>query len=204
MYRIGLTGGIGSGKSEAAGVFADLGAVVVTADELARGLVERGSPVLQRIVEAFGPEVLADDGTLDRKRLAALAFSDPAKLALLNEITHPPLVSAIIERLEELDREGPARVAVVDAALVTEWDITDLFDLVLLIAAPVDVRVERLTASGYTEADARARIDAQLPEDRLRAAADHVIENEGTPEELRTAVRALWRTLPPNTGEGRR
>lgn len=204
MYRIGLTGGIGSGKSEAARVFADLGAVVVTADELARRLVEPGSPVLEKIAEAFGGGVLAGDGALDRKRLAALAFGEPTKLAILNAITHPPLVAAIIGRLEELDRTGSEGVAVVDAALLTEWDITDLFDLVLLTAAPVEVRVERLVASGYTEADARARIEAQLPEERLRDAADHVIENAGTLEELRGAVRDLWRTLPPNTGEGGR
>jgi dephospho-CoA kinase len=200
MYRIGLTGGIGSGKSEAARVLADLGAVVVTADELARRLVEPGSPVLERIVESFGRDVLAADGSLDRKRLAAVAFGDPAKLAVLNEITHPPLVAAIIGRLEELGRGGASGVAVVDAALLTEWDITDLFDLVLLIASPAEVRVGRLVASGYTEADARARIQAQLPEERLREAADHVVENEGTLEELRGAVRDLWRTLPPNTG----
>jgi dephospho-CoA kinase len=204
MYRIGLTGGIGSGKSEAAEVLSDLGAVVVTADELARTIVEPGSPVLDKIVEAFGREVLTRDGTLDRGRLASLAFGDAANLAVLNEITHPPLVAAIIERLEELDRTGPDGVAVVDAALLTEWDITDLFDLVLLIAAPVEVRVARLVGSGYAEADARARIEAQLPEERLRETADRVIENESTLEELRSAVRALWRTLPPNTGEDTR
>jgi dephospho-CoA kinase len=200
MYRIGLTGGIGSGKSEAARVLAGLGAVVVTADELARRLVEPGSPVLARIVDAFGGGVLRGDGTLDRKRLASLAFGDAANLALLNEVTHPPLVAAIIERLEALDRERGEGVAVVDAALLTEWDVTDLFDLVLLIAAPVEVRVARLVDAGYAEADARARIEAQLPEERLREVADHVIENAGTLEELRRTVVALWRTLPPNTG----
>jgi dephospho-CoA kinase len=204
MYRIGLTGGIGSGKSEAARVLADLGAVVVTADELARRLVEPGSAVLDKIVDAFGREVLRNDGTLDRRRLAALAFGDPARLAVLNEITHPPLVAAIIERLEELDRVSREGVAVVDAALLTEWDITDLFDLVLLVAAPTEVRVARLVKAGLNEADARARIRAQLPEERLRDAADRVIENAGTLDELVSAVRDLWRALPPNTGEGRR
>ena len=201
MYRIGLTGGIGSGKSEAAGVLADLGAVIVTADELARRLVEPGSPVLAKVVDTFGPEVLAGDGTLDRRRLAALAFGDPTRLALLNAITHPPLVAAIIERLEELDRIGSEGVAVVDAALLTEWDITDLFDLVLLVSAPIETRVARVVGSGYTEADARARIEAQLPEERLRDAADRVIDNASTLDELRSAVEGLWRTLPPNTGE---
>jgi dephospho-CoA kinase len=204
MYRIGLTGGIGSGKSEAARVLSDLGAVVITADELARRLVEPGAPVLAKIVEAFGNEVLADDGSLDRKRLAAVAFGDPVKLALLNELTHPPLVAAIIERLEELDRARPEGVTVIDAALLVEWDITDLFDLVLLIAAPVETRVARLVAMGYREADARARIDAQLPEERLREAADAVIENTSTLNDLRAAVEGIWRTLPPNTGEGGR
>jgi dephospho-CoA kinase len=203
MYRIGLTGGVGSGKSEAARVFADLGAVVITADELARGLVEPGSPVLERIVEAFGRGVLAGDGTLDRKRLAALAFGDPAKLALLNAISHPPLVEGIIGRLEELERAGRDGIVVVDAALLAEWDVTDLFDLVVLIAAPVEIRVARLVAAGYAEADARARIGAQLPEERLRDAADRVIDNASTLDELRGAVRALWRTLPPNM-EGQR
>jgi dephospho-CoA kinase len=200
MYRIGLTGGIGSGKSEAARVLAELGAVIVTADELAREIVEPGSSVLGKLVEAFGEGIVAPDGALDRARLASIAFGDPAKLGLLNEITHPPLVRAIIGRLEELARTDPGGVVVVDAALLTEWDITDLFDLMLLIAAPTEIRVARLVDSGYTEAGARARIGAQLPEERLRDAADHVIENTGTLEELRSAIAELWRTLPPNTG----
>ena len=204
MYRIGLTGGIGSGKSEAARVLADLGAAIVTADELARKLVEPGGPVLSRIVDAFGGEVLRSDGTLDRGRLAGLAFGDPAKLAVLNAITHPPLVAAIIERLEELDRTGPEGVAVVDAALLTEWDITDLFDLVLLIRAPREVRVARLAAAGYAESDARARIEAQLPDERLVEAADRVIDNATTLDDLRGAIEELWRTLPPNKREERR
>lgn len=203
MYRIGLTGGIGSGKSEAARILADLGAVIVTADELARVLVEPGGTVLSEIVDAFGDEVLTRDGTLDRTRLAGLAFGDPVKLATLNAITHPPLVAAIIERLEELDRGDPEGVVVVDAALLAEWDITDLFDLVLVIRAPLEVRAARQVQEGRTERDARARIAAQFAEERLLEVADRVIENASSLDELRRAIEQLWRTLPPNTKEER-
>ena len=204
MYRIGLTGGIASGKSEAARVLARLGAVIVTADELARELVAPGGTVLGKIVDAFGQDVLAADGTLDRKKLAARGFGDPAKLALLNAITHPPLIEAIIDRLEELDRSGRDGVAVVDAALLVEWDITDLFDLVLLIRAPREVRVARFVRDGHTEGEARARIEAQFAEGTLLQAADRVIENTSTLDDLRRAVEELWWTLPPNAKEERR
>jgi dephospho-CoA kinase len=204
MYRIGLTGGIGSGKSEAARVLADLGAVIVTADELARGIVEPGSSVLSEIVDAFGDEVLAGDGTLDRARLAGLAFGDPVKLARLNAITHPPLIAAVIERLEELDQGDPEGVVVVDAALLAEWDITDLFDLVLVIRAPLEVRVARQVEGGRTERGARARIAAQFAEERLLEVADSVIENVSSLDDLRRAIEELWRTLPPNAKEDRR
>ncbi len=196
MYRIGLTGGIGSGKSEVARVLRNLGARVVVADELARELVEPGSPVLSRLVEEFGEGVLLPDGSLDRRGLGALAFASSEALEKLNGITHPPLVDAIIRAIEEIERESGGGVVVVDAALLVKWDIIDLFDEVVVVTTPVEVRVGRLVAGGLPEREARERIAAQAPEQVFVEAADTVIENDGPLEELEARAERFWNSLP--------
>ena len=196
MLRIGLMGGIGSGKSEAAAVLRRLGADVIEADAVARELVAPGSRVLDEIVDAFGSDVLRPDGTLDRPRLGRRAFSDPALLARLNGITHPPLIDALMERVESTERRRRRGVVVVDAALLADWDVLDLFDVVVAVTAPPEVRLSRTIAGGLSEDEARARAAAQTEEADLAAMADVVIENAGTLEDLERAVREFWQTLP--------
>jgi len=196
MFRIGLAGGMGSGKSVVASMLAARGAHVIEADAVARELVSSDPEVLKSIVGEFGADVLDAEGELDRRALAREAFASERALAVLNAITHPPLVCALVRRAEELEREHPEGVLVIDAALLVQWDVLDLFDAVLVVEAPEDVRVRRLIAGGYSEEDARARIASQLPDEEMRAAADSVIVNDGTMEELERAVDGFWSSLP--------
>ena len=198
MFRIGLTGGMGSGKSEVAARLSELGALVIEADAVARDIVAAGTDVLAAIVDAFGESVLDDDGGLDRGALAAAAFSSEEATSALNAITHPPLIREIIRRSEGLERQNPSGVLVVDAALLVRWDVLDLFDVVLIVHAPLELRVSRLVAAGVGEEDVRRRMCSQLSDDVMLAAADVVIENRGSIEELRAAVDGFWESLPGN------
>ena len=192
MIKIGLTGGIGSGKSEAAHVLARLGAHVIIADDLAVDLVAPGSPVLDALVEEFGHGVLLPDGLLNRARLAEVAFASDEALERLNAATHPPLVNAIRETIERVERARDVDVLVVDAALLAEWGILDIFDIVLVIDASLETRFNRLAGVGLSRDAALARMRAQLPRDRLLDAADVVIENDGSIEELDERIREFW------------
>lgn len=196
MYLIGLTGGMGSGKSEVAGRLRELGARVIEADRVARELTSPGSRTLGAIREGFGESVIRADGTLDRSRLAGIAFGSPEMLDRLNRITWPPLKAAILRRVEDVAGEDPDCVLVVDAALLVQWDMLDLFDCVVAVTAPEDLRVSRVVSSGRSRDDAVARMRAQLPESALVEAADTVIENDGTIEKLRERVDDFWRSLP--------
>lgn len=194
--RIGLTGGIGAGKSLVASMLRERGARIIEADALARALVRPGSRVLDALVAEFGAGILGPDGGLDRRRLAQAAFGDPARLARLNAITHPPLVAAI---LEEMERSGG--VVVVDAALLGRWDVLDAFDLVVTVRAPREVRVRRLVEAGMARADVEARIDAQDTDGEFASQADVVIDNAGTEDDLRREVERLWKRLAVETEE---
>ncbi|WP_182877153.1 dephospho-CoA kinase [Microbispora sp. H10670] len=193
MLKVGLTGGIGSGKSEVSRRLAARGAVVVDADKIAREVVEPGTPGLAQIVAAFGEEVLRPDGTLDRERLGSIVFADTEKLRVLNGIVHPK----VGERSEQLQREAPDDAVVVyDVPLLAENNLAPLYDVVIVVDTPDDVRLERLLRSrGMPEADARARIAAQASrEDRLRI-ADIVIGNSGSLDELDAQVDKVWQDL---------
>lgn len=196
MFRIGLSGGIGAGKSEVARLLGERGAVVIRADDLAREIVAPGTGVFRALVAGFGESVVAADGTLDRRRLADLAFATEAGLTRLNGIVHPPLVSALILRVEAVERERARGVLVVEAALLVQWDILDLFDLVLVVRAPLEARLERLTRGGLGRDEALLRMRAQLPEEDLLEAADAVIENDGPLARLAAQVDGIWRSLP--------
>ncbi len=193
MYRIGLTGGIASGKSTVSRVLVERGAVVIEADEVARTLVEPGSPLLAELAAEFGTGVLLGDGALDRAALGRIAFASGERLARLNRIMHPPLVARLIGLVEDAEREAGGRggVLVVDAALLAEWDILDLFDTVVVVDAPVEARIERLVAKGLTEEQARERMAAQLPPVELGRRADIVVENDGTLDDLRRRADEL-------------
>lgn len=190
MLRVGLTGGIGSGKSTVAGRLAEHGAVVIDSDLLAREVVAPGTPGLAEIVAAFGSGVLAADGGLDRAALAARVFNDPDARARLNAIVHP-LVGA---RTAELMAAAPPDAIVVhDVPLLVENGLAPNYHLVIVVDAPAETRVDRLvTARGMSEVDVRARIAAQASEAARRAAADVWLDNSGAPDEILAAVDALW------------
>jgi dephospho-CoA kinase len=188
MITVGLTGGIGSGKSTVAELLASYGAVIIDADVLAREAVAPGTPGLARIVDAFGPEVLAPDGTLDRARLGAVVFADPDRLAALNAIIHPFVRS----RSHELEAAASAADIVVHVIpLLVESGLTG-FDEVVVVDASEETQLRRLAGRGMDEADARARIAAQATREQRRAAADVVIDNDDDLAGLQAQVERLW------------
>jgi dephospho-CoA kinase len=189
VLRIGLTGGIGSGKSTVSALLAARGAVIIDADRIAREVVEPGTPGLARIVEAFGDGVLAVDGSLDRAALAAVVFADPDARRRLDGIVHP-LVRA---RATELAAAAPPDSVVVnDVPLLVETGQASSYDLVLVVEADPATRVSRLVQRGLTAEDARARIAAQASDGQRRAVADVVLDNSGTPEQLAEQVDRFW------------
>lgn len=193
MLRIGLTGGIASGKSVVTARLAELGAVVVDADALAREVVEPGTPGLAAIREAFGEGVIRADGSLDRPALGALVFADDGRRRTLNAIVHPLVRSAAAAIVAAAPQDA---VVVQDIPLLVETGQQGDFDLVVVVDAPDDVRVARmLEHRGMTEEDARARIAAQASRDERNAAADVILENTGTRDQLLEQVDALWENV---------
>jgi dephospho-CoA kinase len=152
-----------------------------------------GEPAWCKIRDHFGPGVLFPDGSIDRQALGSVAFGDPAKLALLNEITHPPILERIASKLEALAPEH--RVVVLDAALLVETGLMRGADVVVVVDSPEEIQIERLTAKGLARTQAEARTAAQLPPERRRAHADVLIHNDGTLEELTEQVDKLWADL---------
>lgn len=190
VLRVGLTGGIGAGKSTVARVFADLGAVVVDADRIAREVVAPGSAGLAELVAAFGPEIVTADGDLDRPALAAKAFASDEARTTLNGITHPRIGARTAELIAAAPREA---IVVQDVPLLVEGGMAPIFHLVVVVDADVETRVARLVEyRGLTEDDARARIRAQASTAERRAVADVWFDNSGTPEALIPQVRRLW------------
>ncbi|MBD8061288.1 dephospho-CoA kinase [Oceanitalea stevensii] len=196
MLRLGLTGGIGAGKSTVARELERLGAVVVDADAIAREVVATGTTGLAAVVAEFGEEVLTADGALDRAALGRVVFADPAARARLEEITHPLIAAETARRVVDLP---PGAVVVHDVPLIVERGLADRYDLVAVVGADEDVRLERLVRDrGMSREDALARIGAQATDAERRAVADVWLDNSGSPEELLAQVRRLWeeRLLP--------
>ncbi|KUL68489.1 MULTISPECIES: dephospho-CoA kinase [unclassified Streptomyces] len=193
MLKVGLTGGIGAGKSEVSRLLVEHGAVLIDADRIAREVVAPGTPGLAAVVEAFGDDVLAADGSLDRPKLGAIVFADPERLAVLNSIVHP-LVGA---RSRELEEAAAADAVVVhDVPLLTENGLAPLYDLVIVVDAGPATQLDRLVRlRGMTEEDARARMAAQATREQRRAIADIVIDNDVPLEELRRRVKDVWEEL---------
>lgn len=191
MLRIGLTGGIGSGKSTVAARLAEHGAVVADADRLAREVVLPGEPALAEIAERFGPEVLAADGSLDRAALGAVVFAGDEARRDLEAITHPRIAERTAAVAATVPPDG---VFVHDVPLLVELGMGGAYDLVLVVLAATETRVARLVADrGMSEEDARARIAAQATDAERRAVADVVLDNDGTADQLRDQVDRLWR-----------
>ena len=197
MVRIGLTGGIGSGKSTVAAMLAECGAVVIDADAIARELVEPGGVALAELVTEFGPRILTEHGTLSRAELASLAFSDPRATARLNEIMHP----LIRERAAQSLAGTAARVVVYDMALLVETGQADLVDLVVVVDVPEDVQIDRaVRLRGLDEADVQRRMQVQAARADRLAAADVVLDNSGDLDRTRAQVEALWTRVESSEG----
>lgn len=188
--RIGLTGGIGSGKSTVAKTFAELGALVVDSDAIQRLVVAPGSPGLAEIVEEFGEEVILESGELNRPALGARVFSDASARQKLEAITHPRIAE---ETQRQMALAEPGQVVVHDIPLLVELGMQDNYDLVVVVDSPVKTRIERLMRDrGMSREDAQARIGAQASEAQRRAVADVWIDNIGTRDELEAKARQVW------------
>jgi dephospho-CoA kinase len=193
MLKVGLTGGIGAGKSEVSRLLVEHGAVLIDADRIAREVVAPGTPGLAAVVDAFGTEVLTPDGALDRPRLGSIVFADPERLALLNSIVHP-LVGA---RSHDLETAAPDDAVVVhDVPLLTENALAPLYDVVIVVDAAPGTQLDRLVRlRGMTEEDARARMAAQATREDRRKIADIVIDNDVPLAELEDRVQDVWDDL---------
>jgi dephospho-CoA kinase len=191
--RIGLTGGVASGKSTVSSILRELGAVIIDGDQLAREVVAPGTPGLAAVVEAFGPDVLTEDGQLDRPKVGGIVFRDEEKRRVLEGIVHP----LVFERIVELEAAAPPDALVVhDIPLLAESGRADTFDAVIVVDVPEEVQVERMLRDrGWTEEDARARIAAQAPREQRRAIATYLVENTGTRDDLRHRVTEVVEEL---------
>ena len=205
MLSVGLTGGIGAGKSEVSRLLVARGAVLIDADRIAREVVAPGTPGLAAVVEAFGEEILAEDGSLDRPRLGAVVFADPDRLAVLNSIVHP-LVGARSRALEAAAAEDA--VVVHDVPLLTENGLAPLYDVVVVVDVDPATQLDRLVRlRGMSQEDARARMAAQASREQRRTVADVVVDNDVPLPRLEQRVRELWddlvhrarRTAAPST-----
>jgi dephospho-CoA kinase len=193
MILVGLTGGIGAGKSTVSAMLAERGAVIVDADRIARDLQAPGAPVVLAMAERFGSHILREDGSLDRPAVAAIVFHDEQALADLNGIVHPAMQAEIQRQIDA--HRGTDRVVVLDFPLLVENPRRGLA-ATIVVDVPPEIAVERLVSSrGMDEADARARIASQIDRDTRLATATHVLDNAGDPESLRVQVDALWQQL---------
>jgi dephospho-CoA kinase len=233
MLRVGLTGGLGSGKSTVAAMLRELGAEVTESDSLGRAVMEPGQPVFAEIVRHFGPEVVGADGKLNRARLAELAFRH-GRLKELNAIVHPPVIEAQKRWMEEVTARNPKAIAVVESALIFEVvrdaqeevvhdaqargetnhpmaDWRKRIDCVVVVTAPDEVKVKRYAARvrperegrEEIEADARNRLKHQVPDAEKASQADYVIDNSGDMAALRERVKALWQLLEAESNKSR-
>ena len=188
--RVGLTGGVASGKSTVATMLGELGAVIIDADALAREVVAKGTPGLEAVVQEFGEELLGADGELDRRAMGRLVFGDEQARKRLEAIVHP----LVFERIVELEKQAPPGAVVVhDIPLLAENGRAGDFDAVIVVDAPTELQVERMVRErGWTEEDARSRIAAQATREDRRAIATHLVDNTGTREDLRGRVAEVF------------
>ena len=195
MRIIGLTGGIGSGKSTAAKFLAELGAAILDLDRVGHEVIKKGRPAYGKLVGEFGEGILKADGSIDRARLGSLVFRDREALQRLNRIVHPAIDEMVKERVEGLRRRG-VKVVVLEAAAMLEAGRAFQMDEIWVTTAPEAAVLDRLKErSGYGEAETRARIDAQMPDEERLRQADVIINTDGTLEEVRARVGEEWRKL---------
>lgn len=193
MLLVGLTGGIGSGKSTVASMLGDRGAVILDADVYARMALERGTPAYERVVGRFGPSIVDPGGELDRAKLASVVFRDPDSLRDLEAIVHPEVRRMTTDAVEA--SSGTNEIVVLVNPLLIEMGDHERCDVLVVVSAGPETRIARLTARGMQEADARARLAVQTPLEQKVALADVVVNNEGSLEELERQVDELWTVL---------
>jgi dephospho-CoA kinase len=195
VLNVGLTGGIGAGKSEVTRRFAALGATIIDADAIAREVVAVGTTGLEQVTAEFGTGMLAADGSLDREKLAGVVFTDDAARQRLNAIVHPLVGARVAELMSEVEG-APDGIVVNDVPLIVEAGIADRYDVIVVVDSSVDLQLERLTTiRGMAAEAAQARIAAQANREQRLAIADHVIVNDGDLDTLDAQVRAVWAEL---------
>lgn len=201
MLTIGLTGGIGSGKSTVAKILAGLGAPIIDADKVGHAIYEPGAPAYADMIAAFGEAILAPDRTIDRKKLGPIVFADPAALKRLNSIVHPRMFARMREMIEGMRAAGERKPIVVEAAILIEANWQPLFDEIWLVVTSREQVIDRIERDrGMQREQTEARIRVQLPDDERRKHATTVITNDGTVEDLRAKVAELWRGALPRNG----
>jgi dephospho-CoA kinase len=196
VLNVGLTGGIGAGKSEVTRRFAAHGARIIDADAIAHEVVAPGTPGLAAVLEEFGPSVKAADGSLDREALAAVVFRDAAARDRLNAIVHPLVGERVLELMAEAAEQHPDAVVVNDVPLIVEAGVAERYDVIVVVDAPVEVQLDRLTRlRGMSRDAAQARIDVQASREQRLALADYVIVNDGDLAALEAKVAEVWEAL---------
>ncbi len=192
MIVIGLTGGIGTGKSEVARIFQELGAVIINADQIGHQAYTPHSEIWQEVVKAFGEDILQPSGEIDRKKLGSIVFANPDQLTRLNQIMHPRMARMVAQQVQELREQG-ADVVVVDAALLFEAGWDSLVGEVWSTESPEDLVIERLqTRSGLSQEEAKKRIDSQMSAEERTSRSQLVVDNSGDLVELERVVRSIW------------
>ena len=195
MLRVGLTGGLASGKSFVGRALADLGCHLIEADQLGHEALMPGAEAYEAVVHEFGPGVLAADGAVDRSRLAAEVFDRPDRLAKLNSLVHPPVIRREEELLEEIEARDPGGIAVMEAAILIETGSYRRFDKIILAVATPEQQIERAMGRGLSREKALARIERQMPLEEKRKYADYVIDTSGQKEDTLRQVREVYRAL---------
>lgn len=202
MLNVGLTGGIGAGKSEVTRRFAARGATIIDADALAREVVEIGTPGLAAIVAEFGDGVLAADGSLDREKVAGIVFADAEALQRLNNIVHPAIAERVAELMAASNADDPDGVMINDVPLIVESGVADRYEVIVVVDAPTETQLDRLTRfRGMSEADAKARMAKQASREDRRAIATYVIDNDGDLDSLDAQVEHVWAELTRRAAE---
>jgi dephospho-CoA kinase len=192
MIVIGLTGGIGTGKSEVARIFQELGAVIINADQIGHQAYTPHSEIWQEVVKAFGEDILQPSGEIDRKKLGSIVFANPDQLTRLNQIMHPRMARMVAQQVQELREQG-ADVVVVEAALLFEAGWDSLVGEVWSTESPEDLVIERLqTRSGLSQEEAKKRIDSQMSAEERKSRSQVVVDNSGDLVDLERVVRSIW------------
>jgi len=193
---VGLTGGIAGGKSTVSRMFRDLGARLIDFDELARRVVEPGTPGLEKIVDTFGKQILQSDGTLDRRQLSGIVFSDTEKRRVLERLVHPDIYRVFAKEVSRITADKPDAIIVAEVPLLVEANLPHLFDIIVLVYTSDQAQIERLVErQGVTIQTAAEMLAAQLPLAEKKPYADHIVHNDGSLESTRRQVQAVWEKL---------